>query len=94
MWDEVARVRTLMKERGVRKLLGSSSIEVGHRVHTVGAGDESHPFSNKIYEKLTWLEGELRGMGYEPDVNSVLHDGPNSKRGIALGKIRTVDLET
>ncbi|KAL4186597.1 hypothetical protein AMTRI_Chr09g34700 [Amborella trichopoda] len=74
MWDEVARVRTLMKERGVRKLLGSSSIEVGHRVHTVGAGDESHPFSNKIYEKLTWLEGELRGMGYEPDVNSVLHD--------------------
>ncbi|KAL4186614.1 hypothetical protein AMTRI_Chr09g14970 [Amborella trichopoda] len=81
MWDEVARVRTLMKERGVRKPLGSSSIEVRHRVHTFGARDESHPFSNKIYEKLTWLEGELRGMGYEPDVNSVLHDVGEEEKG-------------
>ena len=37
-WDEVVNVRRMMKNTNIKKVLGSSSIEVGNAVHEFVAG--------------------------------------------------------
>eukprot|EP01018_Ginkgo_biloba_P021055 Gb_39560 [translate_table: standard] len=73
-WDDVARVRKMMKDRGVKKEPGSSWIEVNNRVHTFIVRDRSHPQSEEVYAKLEELIGQMKEAGYVPDTNLVLHD--------------------
>lgn len=58
-WKDAARVRRMMKEKGVRKIPGCSSIEVHGTVHEFVAGDQSHPLNVEIYEVLNELSKEM-----------------------------------
>eukprot|EP01018_Ginkgo_biloba_P022430 Gb_00259 [translate_table: standard] len=73
-WDDVAKVRKMMKDRGVKKEQGLSWIEVKNRVHTFSVQDRSHPQTEEIYAKLEELTGQMREAGYVPDTNFVLHN--------------------
>ncbi|XP_031251479.1 pentatricopeptide repeat-containing protein ELI1, chloroplastic [Pistacia vera] len=73
-WDGVATVRTLMKESGVQKEPGSSSIEVNNKVHEFLAVDLRHPKSKEIYMMLDEINGWLKAEGYAPKTDIVLHD--------------------
>lgn len=73
-WDGVARVRTLMKENGVQKEPGCSSIELNNKVHEFLAGDLRHPKSKEIYMMLEEISGWLKAEGYIPHTQIVLHD--------------------
>ncbi|KAK7386393.1 hypothetical protein VNO78_26597 [Psophocarpus tetragonolobus] len=73
-WDGVAKVRSLMKESGVEKEPGCSSIEVNNRVHEFLAGDLRHPRSKDIYSMLEEMTGWLKERGYTPKTDVVLHD--------------------
>ncbi|KAK3221578.1 hypothetical protein Dsin_008603 [Dipteronia sinensis] len=73
-WDGVARVRTLMKEIGVQKEPGCSSIEVNNKIHEFLAGDLKHPKSKEIYMKLQQMNGWIKAQGYTPQTDIVLHD--------------------
>jgi pentatricopeptide repeat protein len=73
-WDDVAKVRTMMKERGITKTPGCSLIEVNNRVHEFLVGDRSHPETNKIYDSLKALDVQMKEAGYVPDTNFVLHN--------------------
>ena len=57
-WEDVARLRSLMKERGVRKAPGQSWIEVKGRTHVFFAEDTLHPERDKVYKMLEelWLQ--------------------------------------
>eukprot|EP01018_Ginkgo_biloba_P000579 Gb_09654 [translate_table: standard] len=72
-WDDVAKVRKMMKTKGVRKEPGCSWIEVKNKVHTFIVGDKSHPQSGEIYEKLEELTKQMKDAGYMPETNVVLH---------------------
>ena len=63
-WDDVAKVRMLMKDRGLKKTLGCSFIEVDNMVHSFVVGDTSHPQSEKIYETL-----KILGLRKQPNQN-------------------------
>ncbi|XP_030530153.1 putative pentatricopeptide repeat-containing protein At3g25970 [Rhodamnia argentea] len=67
-WSDHARVKRLMRERGVRKVPGWSWIEVQNQVHSFNAEDRSHPFCEDIYPVLEGLMDEVRKLG--GDVNS------------------------
>ncbi|XP_058094610.1 pentatricopeptide repeat-containing protein At5g27110-like [Magnolia sinica] len=54
-WDNVGRVRTMMKERGLKKNPGCSWIEVDKRIHSFFVKDKSHPQAEMIYESLESL---------------------------------------
>eukprot|EP01018_Ginkgo_biloba_P015597 Gb_36168 [translate_table: standard] len=54
-WNDVTKVRNMMKERGVRKEPGQSWIFVKGKVHTFMARDISHPHAEEIYSKLEEL---------------------------------------
>eukprot|EP01018_Ginkgo_biloba_P011979 Gb_15588 [translate_table: standard] len=73
-WDNVAKIRKMMTERGVKKEVGHSWIEVNNRVHTFIVRDRSHPQTLEIYAKLTELSQKMQEEGYVPDTDFVLHD--------------------
>lgn len=54
LWVDAARMRALVKERGVKVVAGHSLVHVNNRVVTFVAGDKKHPLSDEI-----WLLVEL-----------------------------------
>ncbi|XP_057859760.2 pentatricopeptide repeat-containing protein At4g02750 isoform X2 [Cryptomeria japonica] len=72
-WDEVAKVRKLMRDSGVRKEAGYSWIEVKKKVHYFMVGDPANPQMEEIYAELAKLTEEMKKAGYMPDTNYVLH---------------------
>ena len=100
MWDEVDRIRDVMKVKGLRKNPGYSWIEIGHKVHTLLAGDKSHPQMEEILEKLDKLSIEMKKCGYLPKTSFVLQDveeqdkeqilcGHSEKLAVVLGLLNT-----
>eukprot|EP01018_Ginkgo_biloba_P036812 Gb_09741 [translate_table: standard] len=73
-WEDVAKVRKMMKDRGVKKEPGCSWIEVNKQVHTFLVGDRSHSQTEEIYATLKRLDWQMKEMGYVPDTNFVLHN--------------------
>ncbi|KAF3774202.1 Pentatricopeptide repeat-containing protein [Nymphaea thermarum] len=64
-WHAVAAVRKLMKEKGIKRDPGCSSIETGSDVYEFVAGDLSHPQSKEIYEMLDLVAGQQKLTGYK-----------------------------
>ncbi|KQK07032.1 hypothetical protein BRADI_2g32290v3 [Brachypodium distachyon] len=74
LWDEVARIRSLMRDKNLSKETGLSWMDVGNTIHEFRAGDTSHPLAIDIYAKLVTLIREIKDIGYVPDTSIVLHD--------------------
>ncbi|GMI89154.1 SLOW GROWTH 1 [Hibiscus trionum] len=55
MWEEAGKIRKMMRERGVEKTPGCSSIEVSGTVYEFIVRDKSHPESEQIYDCLIQL---------------------------------------
>ncbi|XP_042480506.1 pentatricopeptide repeat-containing protein At2g45350, chloroplastic [Macadamia integrifolia] len=49
MWSDVSKIRTIMKEKDIRKVPGCSWIELDGIVHEFVVGDKSHPKVIEIY---------------------------------------------
>ncbi|KAF7806881.1 pentatricopeptide repeat-containing protein [Senna tora] len=73
-WDDVAKVRVQLKEKGVQKVPGLSSIEVNGMIHEFISGDESHPEKANIDLMLKEINFRLNKAGYVPDITNVLLD--------------------
>lgn len=73
-WVDVATVRKLMRERGVKKEPACSWIDVESKVHVFLVDDTSHPEVQEVYDYLEQLGPKLRELGYVPDTKYVLHD--------------------
>ncbi|KAI3704229.1 hypothetical protein L1987_74445 [Smallanthus sonchifolius] len=99
-WEDAARIRCLMKERGVTKSPGCSWIEIGRKVYSFVVGDTSHPFMDQIYAKMESLYFKIKQKGYVPDTKFVLQNmedvekeailcGHSEKLALAFGLIST-----
>eukprot|EP01018_Ginkgo_biloba_P001468 Gb_24929 [translate_table: standard] len=73
-WNDTEKVRTMMKERIVKKQPGCSWIEVNKQIHAFHVGDRSHPQLQKIYTKLERLSKQMKAAGYVPDTRFLLND--------------------
>lgn len=60
MWDEVAAVRKLMKETGIKKVPGYSVLDVNGKLHAFLKGDKSHHEYEAIASALDKLDREMR----------------------------------
>ncbi|XP_008791830.2 pentatricopeptide repeat-containing protein At2g22410, mitochondrial-like [Phoenix dactylifera] len=65
-WDDVKKVRRMMRDRGVKKTPGCSSIEVDGKFHEFFVADISHVRSKDIYLTLDNIYLQLRIEGYVP----------------------------
>ncbi|EOY19146.1 Pentatricopeptide repeat (PPR) superfamily protein, putative isoform 1 [Theobroma cacao] len=84
-WDDAAKIRSIMNERGIQKVPGYSWIEVNGFVHEFLVGDKSHPLSEMIYTKLGELAKELKAAGYVPTTEYVLFDIEEEEKEHFLG---------
>lgn len=66
-WDDVKKVRRMMRDRGVKKTPGCSSIEVDGKFHEFFVADTSHVQSKDIYMTLDYIYMQLRIEGYVPE---------------------------
>ncbi|XLT06147.1 hypothetical protein HN51_044896 [Arachis hypogaea] len=100
MWDEVDRIRDVMKSKDLRKNPGYSWIEIGNKVHTLAAGDKTHPQMQEILEKSKKLSVEMKKCVHLPKTGLVLHDveeqekeqilcGHSEKLAVVLGLLNT-----
>ncbi|KAF9605199.1 hypothetical protein IFM89_014312 [Coptis chinensis] len=83
-WDEAANLRRKMKEKGVVKKPGCSSIAVNNVVNEFFAGDRAHSRSKEIYKKLDEIVTRLKTEGYAPCTSSALHDVDMDEKEQAL----------
>nr|XP_011468208.1 PREDICTED: pentatricopeptide repeat-containing protein At3g26782, mitochondrial [Fragaria vesca subsp. vesca] len=83
-WEDVEKMRVLMKNRGLAKLPGFSVVELKGMVHLFLVGDREHPQHKKIYEYLEKLTIKLQEVGYAPDMASVLHDVDEEEKEMTL----------
>ncbi|KAL5973995.1 hypothetical protein ACLOJK_030655 [Asimina triloba] len=65
-WKEAAKVRSKMKDEGLKKQPGCSWIEIGNRVHVFVVGDKSHGQAKEIYRVLQDLHVKTKKAGYVP----------------------------
>ncbi|KAK9285920.1 hypothetical protein L1049_025121 [Liquidambar formosana] len=71
-WDGVARIRTLMKCNGVKKLPGQSLVQVNGKSHVFTVEDSCHPEGLLIYEMLDGLALQLKEEGFSPHLQGIL----------------------
>ncbi|XP_072981647.1 pentatricopeptide repeat-containing protein At4g21065-like [Typha angustifolia] len=83
-WDDVEKCRKIMIEKGVRKVPGCSSTEVNNMIHEFVVGDRSHPQFEQIYAFLVEIDREIRKLGYQPVIDSVLHDIEDEEKENAI----------
>ncbi|MQL77886.1 hypothetical protein Taro_010304, partial [Colocasia esculenta] len=74
MWADVARIRRLIKEAGVRKPSGCSWIEIEGIVHRFLVEDTIHEKSYEVYKMLTRLMEEVSMEGTEHDLEFFITD--------------------
>ncbi|CAN1846424.1 Pentatricopeptide repeat-containing protein At2g29760, chloroplastic [Linum perenne] len=71
-WEGVSRLRQQMRESGLKKEQGCSSIEINGTVNEFIVGDIAHPLSRNIYTKLDEIMARLRSHGYVANTSHVL----------------------
>ncbi|XP_004304899.1 PREDICTED: pentatricopeptide repeat-containing protein At5g66520-like [Fragaria vesca subsp. vesca] len=84
MWDDVAEVRKLMKERGVKTNPGISMVDIGGKVHEFKMGEGSHPQMKEVYLMLEKIIEKLEMEGYSPNTSEVLFDIAEEEKETAL----------
>ncbi|CAL9007022.1 unnamed protein product [Prunus brigantina] len=82
-WEDAARIRRLMKSKGILKEPGCSWIEMNSQVHTFMSEDRSHSRTAEIYSKIDEIMMLIKEAGYVADMNFALHD--MEKEGKELG---------
>ncbi|KAL5065050.1 hypothetical protein RYX36_026787 [Vicia faba] len=73
-WDDVARIRTRLNDKGMKKVPGCTSIEIDGIVHEFLVGDKFHPECKNIYRMLDEVDKLLEENGFVPDTSEVLYD--------------------
>lgn len=85
-WDDVLRVRKLVRTKGLRKNPAFSWVE-GEKgaIHEFYAGDTTHPRNEEIKEVLENVMNKVRGDGYEQQLRAVVYDvNDEEKRRILM----------
>ncbi|KAJ0970866.1 hypothetical protein J5N97_018825 [Dioscorea zingiberensis] len=73
-WEDAAKFRTDIVNRGLLQAPGFSRVEVKGKMHTFVSHDWSHPQSYQVYEMLYQMEWQLKFEGYSPDVSQISVD--------------------
>ncbi|AES86870.2 putative pentatricopeptide repeat-containing protein At3g01580 isoform X1 [Medicago truncatula] len=67
-WHSATKLRRLVKEKRLNKIVGQSVVELKNEVRSFIAGDRIHDESDHIYEILTKLHAKMREVAFDPQV--------------------------
>eukprot|EP00268_Persea_americana_P033371 TRINITY_DN33045_c0_g1_i1.p1 TRINITY_DN33045_c0_g1~~TRINITY_DN33045_c0_g1_i1.p1 ORF type:complete len:596 (-),score=100.30 TRINITY_DN33045_c0_g1_i1:21-1808(-) len=83
-WEDVRRVRKVMKDKGINKMPGHSLVEMDGEIHEFILGDRAHPRSREIYAMLDEMGRRLHEYGHKPSTQEVLFDMGEEEKEDAL----------
>lgn len=63
-WEKLAKVRMMMRDRGVRKAPGVAWVDIGKGFRPFSVGDRSSPLAPEIYLALEGLIEQMMDVGY------------------------------
>ncbi|XP_059287859.1 pentatricopeptide repeat-containing protein At4g32430, mitochondrial [Lycium ferocissimum] len=71
-WEKVANIRKGMRDKGVKKEIGFSWVDVGSidyslNLHGFSSDDKSHPRTDEIYWMAEWIGSELKHLEHEDE---------------------------
>ncbi|XP_024311868.1 putative pentatricopeptide repeat-containing protein At2g01510 [Brachypodium distachyon] len=72
-WEDAARVKKAMRDRGLRKESGYSWVEFKQKIYSFSSNDQTNPMIAEIKDKLERLYKEMDKQGYKPDTSCALH---------------------
>eukprot|EP00257_Ricinus_communis_P016585 XP_015574795.1 pentatricopeptide repeat-containing protein At1g14470 [Ricinus communis] len=84
-WDDVNRVRGMMRKVDVKKTAGWSWVEHKGKTHKFIVGDRSHELSDDIYRLLAELGSKMQGQGYMADRSCALRDVEEEEKDNMVG---------
>ncbi|KAL2318087.1 hypothetical protein Fmac_031963 [Flemingia macrophylla] len=73
-WEKKTKVREIMDVKGIRKIPGSTMIEMNGEIYEFVAGDKSHDQYKEIYGMVEEMGREIKREGYVPTTSKVLLD--------------------
>ena len=73
-WEDVNKIRKLMKYHGIKKDRAISSIEINGCIYEFMVDDKTHQISSSIYAMLDQLTDHLRSAGYLCNNSSVVFE--------------------
>lgn len=82
--DDAVKVRSQIKEKGLKKTPGCSSIEVDGVIHEFLSEDDSHSCSGMTYRAVNDMMNSIRSAGYEPNVEEARLDAEGDDREVSL----------
>ncbi|KAL5204604.1 hypothetical protein ABZP36_009475 [Zizania latifolia] len=82
-WQDVSRVRKLMKQEDVGVLRDRSWITIKDKVYFFRANDRTHPQAAELYQLLENLLDKAKVIGYEPYQNAELSDCEDDEKPAA-----------
>lgn len=85
-WEKKTKIREVMDKRGMKKIPGSTMIELDNEIYEFVAGDKSHHQSKEIYEMLDEMGRKMKKAGYVPTTSDVLLDINEEDKEDALNK--------
>ncbi|XP_057423967.1 pentatricopeptide repeat-containing protein At4g21065-like [Lotus japonicus] len=85
-WEQKTKVREMMDMRGMKKVPGSTMIELNNEMCEFVAGDKSHDQYKQIYEMVDEMGREIKRAGYVPTTSQVLLDIDEEDKEDALYK--------
>ncbi|GJM89818.1 hypothetical protein PR202_ga06039 [Eleusine coracana subsp. coracana] len=98
-WDQLARVRQTMREKGLDHDFGCSWVEVKGVVHAFLTDDESHPQIREIKAVLDGIYERMKASGFAPVESHSSEDkevtkddifcGHSERQAVAFGLINT-----
>ncbi|EOX95739.1 Pentatricopeptide repeat-containing protein, putative [Theobroma cacao] len=78
-WEDVERIKDLMRNTGVKNGQVWSWIQIDQMVHLFSAG-ENHPDEGEIYFELYHMVSEMKKLGYKPDVKCVCQNTDDNEK--------------
>lgn len=85
-WEKKTKIREVMDKKGMKKIPGSTMIELDNEIYEFVAGDKSHRQYKEIYEMMDEMGRELKRAGYAPTTSEVLLDIDGEDKEDALNR--------
>ncbi|OMO90854.1 hypothetical protein COLO4_18835 [Corchorus olitorius] len=73
-WEKKTKIREKMDKRGIKKIPGSTIIELNNKIYKFVAGDMSHNQYKEIFEMVDEMGREMKKAGYVPSTSEVMLD--------------------
>ncbi|KAJ7966166.1 Pentatricopeptide repeat-containing protein [Quillaja saponaria] len=85
-WEKKTKIREVMDRKGMKKIPGSTMIELNNEMYEFVAGDKSHYQYDKIYAMVDEMGKKIKRAGYVPTTSQVLLDIDEEDKEDALNR--------